>query len=244
FFINTSGKMSAFAGHATDDNNIFVGGTDYTDTEPEVFLYKLSEDGQIDRDLSSKIERGNLNFPRVQLIEGLPEDKILLHGVFSEYDGNPVSNKTAIIDQEGNFHTGFLQEDENAFFTDVKKIDDQQCYIAGSFVSPNGATSLVRITDLKTAVQAPYRDQQSSMGQIFPNPMVSNRLQIDMDQEWSDKNLSYKIIQLSSGRICQQGKLSAGSKHDIQVPQLATGAYSLLLKYQNQERSHIFVKGQ
>ncbi|MEM9921874.1 MAG: delta-60 repeat domain-containing protein, partial [Bacteroidota bacterium] len=90
FFINTSGKMSAFAGHATDDNNIFVGGTDYTDTEPEVFLYKLSEDGQIDRDLSSKIERGNLNFPRVQLIEGLPEDKILLHGVFSEYDGNPV----------------------------------------------------------------------------------------------------------------------------------------------------------
>lgn len=235
-------KAVSLTALATDTNVVFVGGYIRSlNNSARPFLAKLDQNGKKMSDFTANILHSSSTFSEVSLIEALPNGNLMVYGYFDRYNDRPVLN-SIIIDKNGNFVGDFLPELFDPGFAKLAKIDSKSYYLGGVFGAPNGASGLIKLSDVSTALHSPKPSNRVKYGKIFPNPSFKETINLQLDSQTFGTTLNFQICELGTGRVLQSGRITAQAFTPLNINELPNGHYVLRLVTPNWEESHVFSK--
>ncbi len=206
------------------------------------FLLKVDSLGKsvasFEANLGSNPDRPSI----VTLITKLPHDQIMVSGSFDQYNGRAV-NKNIILDHNGKFIANFFPNFENPRFTTVINLDKGHYLLGGSFISPNGAVSLIKVSPVSTSVNEIPKQQMAKKSRIFPNPTFTEILQVEIPLSLENK-VQFQICELATGKVLSASTFAPQPQtlHSIDLKGLINGNYVLHLQGNGWSESHVFSK--
>jgi uncharacterized delta-60 repeat protein len=227
-----------------DTNTTLIAGVDrLNDNRTAIpLLVKAGPNGRIDPNFQASFQSLPGNTASVNKIFQLPGNEVLVTGSFNAYNGNPVSNNSAVIDQSGRFKYDFLPNIGRATYSQVIQSTNNTYYLAGSFSLPNGAVSLAKIKSTTTPTRQVQANTQPKQARIFPNPVLNQELQLEIQEKWAGQALQYQILELGSGKALLNGSLAPGQNRSLVLPQsLLKGSYLLRLNNGEEQEGHVFL---
>lgn len=118
------------------DGKLLVAGNFYSyNNMPVKFLTRLNADGSMDMDFDT----GSGPNETVETIAPLANGKVLIGGLFSEYNGTVLNTRMVMLNADGSIDTSFSIGDTNqAGIVDIKVQPDGKFLVAGDFTSYDG----------------------------------------------------------------------------------------------------------
>lgn len=208
------------------------------------FLIRLDSSGQVMESFKANIQGKIENFSNA-FLAALPGGKILFYGGdFEAYNGRPMRSSNILIDKKGNFLADFLPHLNKPIFLSSAILDSKTYYLGGLFNAPNGAVSLIKVTDFSTSTQN-LKTREAKKGKIFPNPNADANLYLELDPSvLATSKLQYQICEAASGKLIRSGVAPVQAKMTFEVKNLPTGSYVLRLVGEGWEEAHVFTKVQ
>ncbi len=232
----------ATSGALLSTGEIVLGGyTRKSDNINRSFLIKLDSLGKKSMNFNANIGTNPDRPSIVSFLTKLPLDHLLISGSFDQYNGRSV-NKNFIIDKNGKFIADFFPNLDNPRFSSTIIINENSYYLGGSFIAPNGAVSFVKISAISTSINKPESKLLAKKSKIFPNPIISGKLSLELNSALVETDLQFQICELATGRIVQSGRIPGKPFTAFDLKTLANGSYVLRLIGEKWEETHVFNK--